>query len=153
MVISCTFALAYINAPPMGANMIPIAKNNGSTVLGVRIGCHALSLQAKVSAVPRQCFRTPQTCRCCRNAVFAGLLLFCFFLSDSSLSLMLLVSVCSIVCDMWASDCSWRSLVLNSRLSLRNGFRVYSTAVPTWGRMSVSYISQRCCVSPMYAPA
>lgn len=79
--------------------MIPIAKKSGSTVFGVRIGCHAFN-------------------RCCRKAVsvllhqhvfrrtllaapngLAGLLLFCFF-SGSSLSLLLLASVCSIVCDM-----------------------------------------------------
>jgi hypothetical protein len=33
-----TCALANNNPPPMGANMIPMAKNNGRTVLGVRIG-------------------------------------------------------------------------------------------------------------------
>jgi hypothetical protein len=54
-----TCALAYNKPPPMGANMIPIAKNNGRTVLGVRIGCQAFN-------------------RCWRNAVFAGRLLFVF---------------------------------------------------------------------------
>ena len=50
MMISWTFALAYIKAPPIGANMMPTAKKRGKTVLGVRIGCHAFN-------------------RCCRNAV------------------------------------------------------------------------------------
>jgi hypothetical protein len=33
-----TCALAYNKPPPMGANMMPMAKNKGRTVLGVRIG-------------------------------------------------------------------------------------------------------------------
>lgn len=33
-----TSLLAYSSKPPIGANMIPMAKKRGSTVLGVRIG-------------------------------------------------------------------------------------------------------------------
>ena len=44
MLISFTFELAYKSAPPIGANMMPIAKKMGRTVLGVRMGCHAFNL-------------------------------------------------------------------------------------------------------------
>lgn len=33
-----TCELAYINNPPIGANMMPIMKKSGRTVLGVKIG-------------------------------------------------------------------------------------------------------------------
>lgn len=52
MTISWTDALAHSSRPPMGAKMMPTAKNMGKTVLGVRIGCHAFN-------------------RCCLNAVSA----------------------------------------------------------------------------------
>jgi hypothetical protein len=38
-----TLALAQSNRPPMGAKMTATAKKIGSTVFGVRIGCHAFS--------------------------------------------------------------------------------------------------------------
>ena len=56
-----TVVLAHSNSPPIGAQMTPIAKKSGITVLGVRIGCHAFN-------------------RCWRKAVLAGLLLFFFSL-------------------------------------------------------------------------
>jgi hypothetical protein len=37
-----TCALANNNPPPMGANMMPMAKNNGRTVFGVRIGLQSV---------------------------------------------------------------------------------------------------------------
>ena len=41
---SLTVELAHSNKPPMGANMMPMPKRIGSTVLGVRMG-----LMSKVS--------------------------------------------------------------------------------------------------------
>ena len=99
-----TCELAYSNSPPMGANIIPMAKNRGSTVLGVRIGlvlvsilsarppsqtthCHAFSrccLKA-VSMMEQPCQRV--RCAClppapaqpiCQGHLLAGLLLFFF---------------------------------------------------------------------------
>ena len=43
MMISWTVELAHSRTPPMGAKMTPTAKNSGSTVLGVKMGCHAFS--------------------------------------------------------------------------------------------------------------
>jgi hypothetical protein len=51
-----TKLLPHTSKPPMGANMMPVMKSVGRTVLGVSIGCHA--------------FR-----RCCLKAVSRGLLL------------------------------------------------------------------------------
>lgn len=48
--ISWTCELAHSSRPPSGAKMTPTAKNSGSTVLGVRMGCQAFK-------------------RCCRKAV------------------------------------------------------------------------------------
>ena len=49
----------------------------------------------RISIVPIRALTYPN--------VLAGLLLFCCFLSGSSLSLLLLASVCSIVCDILAN--------------------------------------------------
>ncbi|RUP43261.1 hypothetical protein BC936DRAFT_137421 [Jimgerdemannia flammicorona] len=36
-----TILLAYSSRPPMGAKISPTMKKVGSTVLGVKMGCHA----------------------------------------------------------------------------------------------------------------
>lgn len=48
-----TVSLAHKSKPPKGANKMPTRMNVGSTVFGVRIGCHAFS-------------------RCCLKAVSSG---------------------------------------------------------------------------------
>lgn len=86
----------------MGAKMTPTPNSSGRTVLGVRMGCQAFNRcwRKAVSVLANQLIASrPLLDRNRAVSVLGGLLLFCFF-SGSSLSLMLLESVCSIVCDM-----------------------------------------------------
>lgn len=43
-IVRHTVVLAQSNSPPMGANIMPIAKNIGSTVFGVRMGLESVNM-------------------------------------------------------------------------------------------------------------
>jgi hypothetical protein len=64
-----TLALAHNSRPPMGANMIPMAKKMGRTVLGVRIGLAGVS--AGISWIGLWRTDCHAFNLCCRKAVSA----------------------------------------------------------------------------------
>lgn len=64
-----TWALAYKSRPPIGANIIPMTKKRGSTVLGVRIGLLETVRRRRGAIGISETKYCHAFNRCCRKAV------------------------------------------------------------------------------------